>query len=139
MVPLSVLSNWLAEIEKFCPSFRAVRFHGPKSERNRIKTEELSDTKEFDIVVTTFEMLVSEVNFFKRKYVWTTIIVDEGHRLKNERSQLSEKLRSVSSLSKIILTGTPLQNNLRELWALLHFFGNGYFHPCDGRMFRVGV
>ena len=81
-MPLSVLSNWLAEIEKFCPSFRAVRFHGPKSERARIKSEELSDTKEFDIVVTTFEMLVSEVNFFKRKYVWTTIIVDEGHRLK---------------------------------------------------------
>ena len=138
VVPLSVLSNWLAEIEKFCPSFRAVRFHGPKSERNRIKSEELSDTKEFDIVVTTFEMLVSEVNFFKRKYVWTTIIVDEGHRLKNERSQLSEKLRSVSSLSKIILTGTPLQNNLRELWALLHFLATDIFTPATAECFESG-
>jgi SWI/SNF-related matrix-associated actin-dependent regulator of chromatin subfamily A member 5 len=138
VVPLSVLSNWLAEIEKFCPSFRAVRFHGPKSERARIKSEELSDTKEFDIVVTTFEMLVSEVNFFKRKYVWTTIIVDEGHRLKNERSQLSEKLRSVSSLSKIILTGTPLQNNLRELWALLHFLATDVFTLATAEKFETG-
>jgi SNF2 family DNA or RNA helicase len=59
VVPLSVLSNWIAEIERFCPSFRAVRFHGPKDERMRIKEEELNDINEFDIVVTTFEMLVS--------------------------------------------------------------------------------
>lgn len=68
-------------------------------------TEEIHDYREFDIVVTTFEMLVAEVNFFKRKYMWTTIIVDEGHRLKNEKSQLSEKLKSIPALSKIILTG----------------------------------
>lgn len=121
VVPLSVLSNWLSEIERFCPSFRAVRFHGPKSERDRIKEEEMSDLKEFDIVVTTFEILVSEINFFRRKYVWTTVIVDEGHRLKNEKSQLSEKLRCVPCISKILLTGTPLQNNLHELWALLFY------------------
>jgi SWI/SNF-related matrix-associated actin-dependent regulator of chromatin subfamily A member 5 len=111
---------------------------GPKAERNRIKTEELADTGEFDIVVTTFEILVSEVNFFKRKYVWTTIIVDEGHRLKNERSQLSEKLKSVSCLSKIILTGTPLQNNLRELWALLHFLAPDVFTPATAEKFETG-
>ena len=111
---------------------------GPKAERNRIKTEELADTTEFDIVVTTFEILVSEVNFFKRKYVWTTIIVDEGHRLKNEKSQLSEKLRSVSCLSKIILTGTPLQNNLKELWALLHFLASDVFTPATAERFETG-
>lgn len=98
----------------------------------------MSDTTEFDIVVTTFEILVSEVNFFKRKYVWTTIIVDEGHRLKNEKSQLSEKLRSVSCLSKIILTGTPLQNNLRELWALLHFLASDVFTPATAERFETG-
>jgi SWI/SNF-related matrix-associated actin-dependent regulator of chromatin subfamily A member 5 len=113
-------------------------YAGPKAERSRIKTEEIADTGEFDIVVTTFEILVSEVNFFKRKYVWTTIIVDEGHRLKNERSQLSEKLKSVSCLSKIILTGTPLQNNLRELWALLHFLAPDVFIPATAEKFETG-
>ena len=68
---------------------------GPRDERNRIKDEELSDLKEFDVVVTTFEMVVAECNFFRRKFVWTSLIVDEGHRLKNEKSQLSEKLRNV--------------------------------------------
>lgn len=127
IVPLSVLSNWLAEIERFCPSFRAVRFHGPKPERERIKSEELRDLRDFDIVVTTYEILVSEAVYFKRKYVWTAVIIDEGHRLKNEKSQLSDKLRVVPCLGKVILTGTPLQNNLRELWAMLHYLAPDIF------------
>eukprot|EP01035_Chromulina_nebulosa_P020964 gene20964-27168_t len=90
VVPLSVLSNWMSEIERFCPTLRAVRFHGPKNERERIKTEELIDLSDFDIVITTFEMLVAEANYFRRKYVWTCVIVDEGHRLKNDKSQLTE-------------------------------------------------
>lgn len=99
--------------------------------------------------MTTYEILVSEINFFRRKYVWTTVIVDEGHRLKNEKSQLSEKLRIVPCLSKIILTGTathsftryglgavvdardvsgtPLQNNLKELWAMLYYLAPEIF------------
>lgn len=102
-------------------------FPGPKNERNRIKEEELSDLSEFDIVVTTYEILVSEVNFFRRKYVWTAVIVDEGHRLKNERSQFSEKLRLIACLSKVILSGTPLQNNLKELWAMLYYLAPDVF------------
>jgi SWI/SNF-related matrix-associated actin-dependent regulator of chromatin subfamily A member 5 len=127
IVPLSVLSNWLSEIEKFCPAFRAVRFHGPKSERERIKEEEMKDISNFEIVVTTYEILVSEINYFRRKFVWTSVVIDEGHRLKNEKSQLSEKLRLVPSISKIILTGTPLQNNLHELWALLYYLAPDVF------------
>jgi SWI/SNF-related matrix-associated actin-dependent regulator of chromatin subfamily A member 5 len=138
VVPLSVLSNWISEIERFCPSFKAIRFHGPKDERLRIKSEELSDLNNFDVVVTTFEMLVAEINFFKRKYVWTSLIVDEGHRLKSEKSQLSEKLKTVTALSKIILTGTPLQNNLRELWALLHFLSPDFFTYNTSENFETG-
>lgn len=100
---------------------------GPKNERTRIKEEELSDLSEFDIVVTTYEILVSEINFFRRKYVWTAVIVDEGHRLKNEKSQFSEKLRLIACLSKVILSGTPLQNNLKELWAMLYYLAPDVF------------
>lgn len=131
VVPLSVLSNWLSEIEKFCPSFRTVRFHGPKTERERIKEEEMRDLKEFDIVVTTYEILVSEINFFRRKYVWTTVVIDEGHRLKNDKSQFSEKLRCVPCVSKVILTGTPLQNNLRELWSMLFYLAPEIFTASE--------
>jgi SWI/SNF-related matrix-associated actin-dependent regulator of chromatin subfamily A member 5 len=121
----------LSEIERFCPTFRAVRFHGPKQERDRIKEEELRDYSEFEIVVTTFEILVSEINFFRRKYVWTTVIIDEGHRLKNEKSQLSEKLRLIPCIGKVILTGTPLQNNLHELWALLYYLAPDIFTSAE--------
>jgi hypothetical protein len=71
VVPLSVLSNWISEFERFCPSLRPIRFHGPRSERERIKQDELSDPQNFDVVVTTFEMLVAECNFFRRRYVCT--------------------------------------------------------------------
>lgn len=137
-MPLSVLSNWISEIERFCPSLRAVRFHGPKDERNRIKSEELADLNEFDIVVTTYEILVSEANYFRRKYMWTTVIVDEGHRLKNDRSQLSEKLRQIPTICKVILTGTPMQNNLHELWALLHFMAPEIFTLSSAVTFDTG-
>jgi len=138
VMPLSVLSNWMAEFERFCPQLKVVRLHGPKEERNRIKSEELNDLNEFDVLVTTYEMLVTEINFFKRRYVWASVIVDEGHRLKNEKSQLSEKLRSVPAVCRVVLTGTPLQNNLRELWALLHFLQPDIFTPATAEKFEEG-
>ena len=138
VVPLSVLSNWMAEIERFCPGLRAIRFHGPRTERERIKQDELSDPQNFDVVVTTFEMLVAESNFFRRRYVWTLVVVDEGHRLKNEKSLLSDKLRTVPALTRVILTGTPLQNNLRELWALLHFLIPDVFGKSTACLFEEG-
>lgn len=137
VVPLSVLSNWMAEFQRFCPSLRAVRMHGPRSERERIKSDELRD-QDFDVVVTTFEMLVSESNFFRRRFVWTLVVVDEGHRLKNDKSQLSDRLRAVPALSRLLLTGTPLQNNLRELWALLHFLAPDVFPRASAERFEDG-
>jgi SWI/SNF-related matrix-associated actin-dependent regulator of chromatin subfamily A member 5 len=89
----------MAEFERFCPSMRCIRFHGPKVERTRIKTDELSDVREFDVVLTTYEMLTSECNWFRRKFLWRVLIVDEGHRLKNEKSQLSDRLRKVWSIA----------------------------------------
>jgi SWI/SNF-related matrix-associated actin-dependent regulator of chromatin subfamily A member 5 len=138
VVPLSVLSNWLTEINRFCPTLRAVRFHGPKDERARLKSEELGDLQDFDVVVTTYEVMVGEANWLKRKYMWTSIVIDEGHRLKNEKSQLSEKLRSLPCLCKVILSGTPLQNNLRELWALLHFLAPDVFNNATSEKFTTG-
>ena len=138
VMPLSVLSNWMAEFEKFCPQLKVIRFHGPKNERNRIKAEEINDLDNFDVLLTTYEMLVSESNFFKRRFVWASVIVDEGHRLKNEKSQLSDKLKSVPTICRVILTGTPLQNNLRELWALLHFLQPDIFTSSTAEKFEEG-
>lgn len=63
------------------------------------RQEEIKDLMEFDVVVTTYEMLSAEANFFKRRFLWQLVIVDEGHRLKNDKSQLSQKLKQVRPLS----------------------------------------
>jgi SNF2 family DNA or RNA helicase len=60
-------------------------------------------------------MLTAESNWFKKRFLWRAVIVDEAHRLKNEKSQLAQKLKIVPAFSRVLLTGTPLQNNLREV------------------------
>merc|ERR1719460_3133511 len=74
----------------------------------------------FDVCITSYEMVIRESNAF-RKFAWRYLIVDEAHRMKNEESKLSQVLRSFSSHSRLLITGTPMQNNLHELWALLNF------------------
>merc|ERR1719460_744225 len=74
----------------------------------------------FDVCITSYEMVIREQNAF-RKFAWRYLIVDEAHRMKNEESKLSQVLRSFDSHSRLLITGTPMQNNLHELWALLNF------------------
>lgn len=74
----------------------------------------------WDVCVTTYNMILNEFAFF-RKYNWQYIVVDEGHRMKNEFNMFSTKLRQLKSAHRLLITGTPLQNNLHELWALLNY------------------
>ena len=84
-----------------------------------ILAENLQPDK-FEVCITSYEMIIREANAF-RKFSWRYIIVDEAHRMKNEESKLSQVLRSFSSHSRLLITGTPMQNNLHELWAMLNF------------------
>jgi SWI/SNF-related matrix-associated actin-dependent regulator of chromatin subfamily A member 5 len=74
-----------------------------------------------DVVVTTYETFTAEQQWFKRAFVWKYVILDEGHKIKNEMSLISTALQGLGAEYRLILTGTPLQNNLTELWALLHW------------------
>jgi SWI/SNF-related matrix-associated actin-dependent regulator of chromatin subfamily A member 5 len=132
--PLSVLSSWMAESKKWVPGLNVIRFHGPKTERERFKQECLEkksrydnpnkptdDSDRIDLVVTTYETFTAEQNWFKRIFVWRYCVLDEGHKIKNEKSDISTALHSLSAEFRLLLTGTPLQNNLKEMWALLHW------------------
>ena len=77
-------------------------------------------TSDFDILITSYEMCLREKSVLQR-YAWEYIIIDEAHRIKNVDSLLSQIVRSFSSRGRLLITGTPLQNNLQELWALLNF------------------
>ena len=147
--PLSVLGSWATEAGKWTPGFKVIKFHGPKHERDRLKKETMgvidrygvktgkSKTKKstkttnvidlteesqpVDIVITTYETFVSEQSWFQRAFVWRYVVADEGHKLKNENSNVASALQTIRAEHRLLLTGTPLQNDLKELWALLHW------------------
>uniref|UniRef100_A0A5B6YW13 Putative chromatin-remodeling complex ATPase chain isoform X1 n=1 Tax=Davidia involucrata TaxID=16924 RepID=A0A5B6YW13_DAVIN len=119
VAPKSTLGNWMNEIRRFCPVLRAVKFLGNPDERKYIRDELLMAGK-FDVCVTSFEMAIKEKSALRR-FSWRYIIIDEAHRIKNENSLLSKTMRLYSTNYRLLITGTPLQNNLHELWSLLNF------------------
>ncbi|CEH18287.1 chromatin remodelling complex atpase chain isw1 [Ceraceosorus bombacis] len=119
VVPKSTLDNWRREFEKWVPGFRVVVLQGPQEERNAMIQQYLLP-QEFDILLTTYEMCLREKSALK-KLSWEYIIIDEAHRIKNADSLLSQIVRAFNSRSRLLITGTPLQNNLMELWSLLNF------------------
>ncbi|XVF28376.1 hypothetical protein REPUB_Repub15cG0024300 [Reevesia pubescens] len=119
VAPKSTLGNWMNEIRRFCPILRAVKFLGNPEERRYIR-EELLVAGKFDVCVTSFEMAIKEKSALRR-FSWRYIIIDEAHRIKNENSLLSKTMRLYNTNYRLLITGTPLQNNLHELWSLLNF------------------
>lgn len=119
VAPKSTLPNWLNEFAKWVPSLRVFGFHGDQEQRAAIREKQLV-AGQFDVVVTTYEIAIKEKAALK-KFKWRYLLIDEAHRIKNENSVLSQVVRLYDSAYRLLITGTPLQNNLHELWALLNF------------------
>ena len=119
IVPKSTLHNWMNEFRRWCPIMNVVKFHGNQEQR-AYQMRELLTPGKFDVCVTSYEMVIKEKNHC-RKFHWRYIIIDEAHRIKNENSLLSKVVRLLRTNYRLLITGTPLQNNLHELWALLNF------------------
>ncbi|KAF9619465.1 hypothetical protein IFM89_007040 [Coptis chinensis] len=129
VAPKSTLGNWMKEIRRFCPVLRAVKFLGNPDERKHIR-EQLLVAGKFDVCVTSFEMAIKEKNTL-RNFSWRYVIIDEAHRIKNENSLLSKTMRIYHTNYRLLITGTPLQNNLHELWSLLNFLLPEIFSSSD--------
>merc|ERR1711992_317168 len=119
LVPKSTLANWMNEFKKWCPTLRAVCLIGDQETRNKFIRDTMMPGG-WDVVVTSYEMIIREKSVFK-KFQWKYMVIDEAHRIKNEESKLSTIVREIKTTNRLLLTGTPLQNNLHELWALLNF------------------
>ncbi|QGI95264.1 hypothetical protein CEK26_008333 [Fusarium fujikuroi] len=119
IVPKSTLDNWKREFAKWTLEVDVLVLQGAKDERQTLINDRLVDEK-FDVCITSYEMVLREKAHLK-KFAWEYIIIDEAHRIKNEESSLSQVIRLFSSRNRLLITGTPLQNNLHELWALLNF------------------
>ncbi|KAK4997617.1 chromatin remodeling complex Adenosinetriphosphatase, partial [Elasticomyces elasticus] len=118
-VPKSTLDNWAREFAKWIPEVDILILQGAKDERHELINDRLIDEK-FDVCITSYEMILREKTHLK-KFAWEYIIIDEAHRIKNEESSLAQIIRVFNSRNRLLITGTPLQNNLHELWALLNF------------------
>ncbi|KAJ5609310.1 hypothetical protein N7528_009877 [Penicillium herquei] len=119
IVPLSTLTNWNIEFDKWAPSVTKVVYKGPPNARKQ--QQQQIRWGNFQVLLTTYEYIIKDRPILS-KIKWTHMIVDEGHRMKNANSKLSSTLSTYyTSRYRLILTGTPLQNNLPELWALLNF------------------
>ncbi|XP_043096040.1 probable global transcription activator SNF2L1 isoform X1 [Puntigrus tetrazona] len=129
LVPKSTLHNWMNEFKRWVPTLKAVCLIGDKDERAAF-IRDVMMPGEWDVCVTSYEMVIREKSVFK-KFNWRYLVIDEAHRIKNEKSKLSEIVREFKTTNRLLLTGTPLQNNLHELWSLLNFLLPDVFNSAS--------
>ncbi|KAK3204717.1 hypothetical protein Dsin_018763, partial [Dipteronia sinensis] len=131
VVPSSVLPGWESEINFWAPGILKIVYSGPPEERRKLFKEKIVQQK-FNVLLTTYEYLMNKHDRPKlSKIQWHYIIIDEGHRIKNASCKLNADLKHYQSFHRLLLTGTPLQNNLEELWALLNFLLPNIFNSSE--------
>ncbi|XP_076366781.1 lymphocyte-specific helicase-like isoform X2 [Tachypleus tridentatus] len=123
--PLSTLPNWISEFHRFVPLVPVTLYHGTPEERAVLrkkigKSYTVIGKSVHAVVLTSYEITIRDRNLLQN-FEWRYIIVDEGHRMKNFQCRLIRELKKYRSVNRLLLTGTPLQNNLSELWSLLNF------------------
>ncbi|XP_055954070.1 chromodomain-helicase-DNA-binding protein 1-like isoform X2 [Argiope bruennichi] len=124
VVPLSTMTSWQREFEMWAPEMNVIVYLGDVNSRNVIRQYEWchpgNKRLKFNVLITTYELLLKDKTFLS-SISWAVLGVDEAHRLKNEDSLLYKSLFEFDTNHRLLITGTPLQNSLRELYALLHF------------------
>ena len=131
VVPTSVMLNWEMEFKKFLPGFKVLTYYGSIEERRRKREGWMNDDK-WNVWITSYALVVQDNQIF-RKRNWHYMVLDEAHNIKNFRSQRWQTLLNFKTRARLLLTGTPLQNNLTELWSLLFFL-----MPTDGSESGIG-
>ncbi|KAL3134959.1 Pharynx and intestine in excess protein 1 [Trebouxia sp. C0010 RCD-2024] len=119
VVPTSVMLNWEMEFKKWCPAFKLLTYFGSAKER-KVKRHGWSKPNAFHICITSYTLVLQDAKMFRRKK-WKYLILDEAHMIKNWKSQRWQTLLNFNSKRRLLITGTPLQNDLMELWSLMHF------------------
>lgn len=123
ITPTSVVYNWKSEFEKFADTLNVGVIHGSVSERNKVK----DDYKEYDVLLTTYGTLRSDYKWYEDKK-FDFCIIDEAQNIKNKKSKVSDLVKSIKANCKLALTGTPIENNLLELWSIFDFIMPGYLY-----------
>ena len=123
VTPTSLIYNWRSEFEKFAPTMKIKIVHGNKEDREFSKDE----IKDIDVLITTYGTLRNDYNLYE-DITFDFCIIDEGQNIKNPLSQSSEVVKELKAKVKFALTGTPIENNLIELWSLFDYILPGYLY-----------
>ncbi|GCE98015.1 putative ATPase [Zygosaccharomyces mellis] len=120
--PLSTVENWINEFGRFAPKIPILKYYHSQGakERSKLLKQFFKDTNGSGVIITSYEIIIRDADSIMSKE-WKFLIVDEGHRLKNINCKLIQELKRINTSNRLLLTGTPLQNNLIELWSLLNF------------------
>lgn len=140
IVPTSVILNWVTEFQKFLPGFRVLGYYGTNEER-AIKRKgwvndphhEQKDKRGYNVIVTSYNIALKDINAL-RNVRWHYMVLDEAHNIRNFNSQRFQVLIKLRTRARLLLTGTPLQNSLTELWSLLTFLTAGGDEPGHGSL-----
>ncbi|KAK5088935.1 swr1 complex component [Lithohypha guttulata] len=133
VVPTSVMLNWEMEFKKFLPGFKILTYYGDIKERKQKRRGWMADDA-FNVVITSYQLVLQDASSFKRRK-WHYMILDEAHNIKNFRSERWQTMMTFNTRARLLLTGTPLQNNLTELWSLLFFLHYGQESEGDDDAF----
>uniref|UniRef100_A0A3Q2ZPC8 Snf2-related CREBBP activator protein n=1 Tax=Kryptolebias marmoratus TaxID=37003 RepID=A0A3Q2ZPC8_KRYMA len=116
---LVVMLNWEMELKRWCPGFKILTYFGSQKER-KLKRQGWTKPNAFHVCITSYKLVLQDHQAFRRKS-WRYLILDEAQNIKNFKSQRWQSLLNFNSHRRLLLTGTPLQNSLMELWSLMHF------------------
>ncbi len=120
--PMSIIGNWMRELRRFAPSIRVHLHHGSK----RCSGEEFDrQREESDLVITSYQMVQRDEELLSAGH-WDCVVLDEAQNIKNHATKQARAVRKLRSSSRIVLTGTPVENRLFELWSIMEFLNPGY-------------
>ncbi|KAI9544328.1 DNA excision repair protein ERCC-6-like [Dissostichus eleginoides] len=126
VMPTSLITNWTKEFAKWTPGMRVKEFHGSSKERTR-NLEKIQ--RRSGVIITTYTMLMNNwqqlSSYNGKEFTWDYMILDEAHKIKSSTTKTAKSAYAIPSKNRVLLTGTPVQNNLKELWALFDFACQG--------------